>query len=102
MKRVLEGRIYDTEKSVLICKICEGNKGDFAHFEAELYKTPKSGRFFLAGEGGPMTIFRKRVDQNSWSGSSGIIPISGEEALRYAERHASVEVVEKYFTVEEA
>lgn len=46
MKRVLEGRIYDTEKSVLICKIWEGNKGDFAHFEAELYKTPKSGRFF--------------------------------------------------------
>lgn len=102
MKRVLEGRIYDTEKSVLICKIWEGNKGDFAHFEAELYKTPKSGRFFLAGEGGPMTIFRKRVDQNSWSGSSGIIPISEGEALRYAERHASVEVVEKYFTVEEA
>jgi hypothetical protein len=49
-----------------------------------------------------MTIFRKRVDQNSWSGSSGIIPISEEEALRYAERHASVDTIEKFFKVEEA
>jgi len=102
MKRVLEGRIYDTEKSVLVCEFSEGNKGNFAHFEAELYKTPKSGRFFLAGEGGPMTIFRKRVDQNSWSGSSGIIPISEEEALRYAEKYASVETIQKFFQVEEA
>lgn len=102
MKSIINGRIYDTEKSVKVCNINVGNVSDFSHFEAELFQTPRSKKFFLAGSGGPMTCFARRVDQNSTSGGSGIIPLTEEDALRYAERYASVETVQRFFEIEEA
>lgn len=102
MRSIIRGKVYDTEKATLVCKIWEGAKGDFRHFEAELYQTPRSKQYFLAGSGGQMTCFARRVDQNSWSGGSGIIPLSEEDALRYAEQYASSDVVELFFKVEEA
>jgi len=102
MKKIIDGFRYDTEKADKVCDIWEANPRDFKHIDAALYRTKRSGRFFIAGKGGPMTMFARRVDQNSWSGGSGIIPLSEEDALRYAEQYASTDVVELFFKVEEA
>ncbi len=99
MKAIINGRRWDTEKASLVCKIFEGNRNDFRHIDAGLYCTPRSRSFFLAGWGGAMTIFARSCGDNTKAGSNRIIPLSTEEALEWAERHASVEIIEKYFDV---
>lgn len=101
MKKIIDGFRYDTEKADKVCDIRESNPSDFRHIEASLYCTKRSGKFFIAGSGGPMTMFARRVDQNSWSGGSSLIPLTAEDARKYAEKYASDEAIEKFFNVEE-
>jgi hypothetical protein len=99
MKKIINGFRYDTTKSIEVGSASHGyiRSGDFSAWEATLYKTPRSGRFFLAGEGGPMTTWARRVDQNSWCGGDGIIPMSKEEALGWAEQNLSEDEIEEHF-----
>jgi len=102
MKSIINGKRYDTDKAILIGEAnaldfgCSSTR-DFNHWEASLYMTPRSGAFFLAGCGGPMTRFSRKVDQNSWSGGSGIHPMDKAEALEWAEQYLPTEDIEKHF-----
>ena len=85
MKAIIQGTRYDTEKAVLIAETDNLGDGaesvtDFAYWQAGLYKTPRSGRYFLAGRGGPMSTFAKSVGRSGWSGGEGIIPFEDERA----------------------
>jgi hypothetical protein len=98
MKTIQSGIRYDTEKAILIGEADSGGSvTDFSHWSAGLYKTPRAGRYFLAGEGGPMTRWSRSAGQNSWTGSEGIIPLSREEALEWAERYLPTKAVEEHF-----
>ena len=97
MKKIVNGVIYDTEKATLIGESSEGYKGDFRHWEAGLYVTPRSKRYFIAGAGGPMTRFAQSVGQNSWEGGADLIPMTREEALEWAEKYVDTAIVEHYF-----
>jgi len=105
MKRIIQGVRYDTDKATLIGETDNigagaSSRSDFSWWEAGLYVTPRSKRYFLAGTGGPMTRFGHKVDQHSSSGSSGgskLIPMSKDEALEWAEQYLSTDVIEKYF-----
>jgi len=99
MKKILNGLRYDTDKAVEIGSASGGGEStrDFEHWEATLYRTPRSGRFFLAGEGGPMSRFSQSIGQNSWSGGSDLIPMTREEALVWAEQHLNTEEIELHF-----
>ena len=97
MKKIIDGLKYDTEKSLLIGE--GGNslsRRDFNYCYESLYKT-KSGRFFLSGEGGAMTKYSQKVDSNSRCGGAGIVPLSQEEALRWAEYNLDSDVIEEHF-----
>lgn len=98
MKSIINGKRYDTEKAIKIGK-ASSNEGrrDFRWFDEALYKTPRSGVFFIAGEGGPMSRYARSAGQNSWQGSEAIIPISKDEAMEWAERHMTTEDIEKHF-----
>lgn len=93
MKAIINGKRYDTDKAILIAETdnIDGSsisRGDFRFWEAGLYKTPRSGVYFLAGRGGAMSIFSHKVGQNSWSGGSRIIPLeSRAAALAWAEEN---------------
>ena len=104
MKRVLNGKIYDTDKSVELCEIWRGEGSrDFRHMDCKLYVTPRSHSFFLAGYGGPMTVFAKTVSDNTTTGSEGIIPITEDAARTFCEQEeVDVETMSKYFKLEEA
>lgn len=97
MKAIINGKRYDTEKAILIGTAGYGNRGDWQRWSAGLYKTPRSGAFFLAGSGGPMSRFSRKVDQSTWSGGEGIEPLSMEEALEWAEKYLTTDEVEKGF-----
>ncbi|MGH0051992.1 MAG: hypothetical protein ACQ5SW_01205 [Sphaerochaetaceae bacterium] len=102
MRRVLDGMVYDTYKAVEVCEVFEGNRGDFQHIDATLYRTKRSKQFFLAGWGGAMTRFSKRCSDGSYVGSEKIVPLSVEEARQFAEHNASAEVIEEFFESKEA
>ncbi len=98
MKAIIHGLRYDTETAIEIggaeasCPC-----SDFSWWEATLYRTPRSQRYFLAGEGGPMTSFSKPVNGNMRGYGERIIPMSAEDALEWAEQHLTVEQVEAVF-----
>lgn len=104
MKKIIHGRIFDTERAIKIGEASYGYAGDFSSWSAALYKTPRSGKFFLAGEGGPMTRWAQSVGQNEWSGGEDIIPLSPEDALEWAEENLETEEFEQHFAdmIEEA
>lgn len=86
-KKVINGRMYNTETAKAIKFYANGGGWrDFSHFEETLYRK-KTGEFFLAGEGGPMTKYSRSCGQCSWSGGEDIIPLTEQQAREWAERH---------------
>jgi hypothetical protein len=90
VKATINGLRYDTEKAVFIGK-ARSNAPDTSYewWIAGLFKTPRAERYFLAGEGGPMT---------RWAfGNSGIDPIAPDDAREWAERYLTAAEVEAAF-----
>ncbi len=103
MKKIIDGFRYDTEKARLIGRYDNIDRGasstsDFNYWEAGLYRTLRSGQYFLAGEGGAMSRFSRPTDgRGGLSGGSKIIPLTPEEAFSWAESYLPTEIVEKEF-----
>ncbi len=103
MKKIINGFRYDTDTAEKVCSIFTGTgHSDFSCIDAELYRTKRSKTFFLSGWGGAMTVFSHSCGDGTYCGQSTIVPISTEDARAFAEKHASTEVVEKFFEVVEA
>lgn len=99
MKAIIEGVRYDTDSAELIGEAYTyGNRGDYTYWEAALYRSPRAKRYFLAGSGGPMTMWAKRSGSNGWSGSSGIKPMERAEAFEWAQAHLRDDEVEAAFS----
>lgn len=101
MKKVINGKMYNTETA----KYCGGyefsNVGDFNHVCEDLYRK-KTGEFFLYGEGGAMSKYCEEVGNNSWTGGEKIIPLTIKEAKRWSEKHLNADTyIELFGEVEE-
>ena len=104
MKRIIDGKRYDTETAEQVTTIGSlpgTSRTDFRYWEADLYRTPR-GRWFLSGRGGPATMFSRPDGSGMTSGGGGIIPISDTEAQEYLEDDRNVEALELWFAIEEA
>lgn len=99
MRRIIGGKRYDTEKAILIGEASSSNAypGDFQYWGAGLYRTPKSGRYFLAGEGGAMSMFSQPYGQNGSQSGQGVIPLTPAGALEWAERNLEQDEIEEHF-----
>ena len=98
MKKVINGKRYDTETATKVADDSYSNYGDFGYWSEEIYRT-KRGNWFLVGEGGAMSPYARAVGQNETRGGSVIIPFTKKEALAWLEAHtSSSEAYEKYFT----
>jgi len=107
MKKIINGLRYDTTNAIKIGGYDHGSypgSGDFSHWSATLYKTPRSGRFFLHGEGGAMTRFAEHSPYGGACGGEKLIPMSREEAQKWAETYLDVDIIDEHFydTVEDA
>ena len=96
MKKIINGRKYDTETAK---EVAYWNNGyphsNFSHCEETLY-LKKTGEFFLYGEGGALTEYSR----DTWSGSCGgskIIPMTEEDAKEWAMEHLECDEYEALF-----
>lgn len=100
MKKIINGKRYDTETAELCGSHEYGYPGDFNHVSEELYQK-RTGEFFLHGEGGANSKYREEVSMNTWTGGEKIIPLTDDEAKEWTEKYLGAEEYEKLFTVME-
>lgn len=93
MKRVIEGKVYNTATANRIHAYESPEmSGDFQYFMEALYRTQR-GNYFIAGEGGPMSPYAESLGGGSYGGGSGITPVSLQEAAWWLEEHGGEEVL---------
>ena len=96
MKKIINGKRYDTDTATLIGSARYGYPSDFEYWAEDLYRK-KTGEFFLYGEGGPMSRYSRSTGQNEWSGGEEIRPLSLKEAQKWAEKYLDADKYEKVF-----
>lgn len=98
MRKVIKGKLYDTESASEVTSYSYGYPGDFQHFTETLYRK-RTGEYFLHGEGGAMSRYAQSCGQNQWSGGERIMPMSYDDAKSWTEEHADADVYEAEFGV---
>ncbi len=96
MKKIINGKKYDTETATKIgyTDSCH-HYNDFHYWEEALYQK-KTGEFFLYGEGGPASKYAERCP-DGLCGSKQIIPFTEKEAQEWAEKYLDVDKYESIF-----
>jgi len=81
MKATINGTRYDTEKAIDLGFRSSDNfcNSDPSAWAATLYKNPRSDQYFLAGQGGAMTIFGTKFNGMLAAGEK-IIPLTKSHA----------------------
>ncbi len=101
MKKIIDGKTYNTETATHIGNRSHSYPGDFSYCDEDLYLT-KKGTFFLAGAGGAMSKYSQSCGQNTQCGGSGMEVLSNPEALSWCERYdIDSDIIEQYFEIEE-
>lgn len=90
-KKIINGKLYNTETATLVGE-WENNysTNDFKYCEENLYRK-STGEYFLHGEGGPLSKYRKSYGDNSWGYGYEIISLTEKEAKQWAEKYISVD-----------
>ena len=97
MKKIINGKSYDTETAKKVAMWSNNlSYRDFNWVEETLYRK-KTGEYFLHGEGGPMSRYAEATGTNSWSGGERIMPLTYAEATRWAEEHLDGDEYEQIF-----
>jgi hypothetical protein len=97
MKKIIEGRVYNTDTAELVGEWANTyNTGDFNFCIENLYRK-KTGEFFIHGRGGAMSKYAVSAGSNTMSGSEQIKPISFEYAKQWAEEKLTADEYEKLF-----
>ena len=97
MKKIIGGKLYDTETAKEIGSKYHGEGArDFRHYSETLYRK-RTGEYFLYGEGGPMSRYAESIGQNQWSGSEKIIPMDYKAAQKWAEENMDADDYQEEF-----
>lgn len=97
MYKVINGKKYNTDTAKLLGTwYAEYSPTDFNYYGESLYRT-KSGNFFIYGEGNANSPYRQQIEYNTWTGGESIIPITFEQARKWAEDHLDGEDYEAIF-----
>lgn len=98
MKKRIDKKLYDTDTALKIAS-WEELPGDFSYICETLYRK-RSGEYFLHGEGGPRSMYGIQEGSN-FRGGATIVPLTYEQAEKWAEEHAPTDVVLDEFGCEE-
>lgn len=96
MKKIINGRRYDTETAKLVGYTSYSTPGDFGYWCEDLYRK-RTGEFFIHGQGGPMSKYSERLSENEWGYGHEIRPLSLKEAQVWVEKHLDADIYEEIF-----
>lgn len=96
MKKIINGKKYDTDTAKNLGYISYNHPGDFTWWTEHLYRK-RTGEYFLHGIGGPMSKYAHQVGLNEWTGGEKIKPLTREEAQKWAEENLEAEEFELIF-----
>lgn len=101
MKKIIDGKLYNTETAKLIGEYDNGYpQSDFSYYAEALYRK-KTGEFFLHTDGGAFSDCA-HYSGGSWCGGINIIPLTDAKAIKWCEKHLDVEkYIEIFGEVEE-
>lgn len=86
MKKIINNKVYDTEKAKLCGDWYNGHYTSDLDYCAETLYQKKTGEYFLHGEGGCLSMYATRSGGNSGYGEQ-IIPLTYDEARAWAEKN---------------
>lgn len=97
MKKIISGRMYNTETATLVAEWSNAcGVRDFNYCAETLYRK-RGGEYFLHGKGGAASKYARSSGQNVWSGGEQIIPLSYDNACQWAEEHLDADEYEAEF-----
>lgn len=98
MKAIINGKRYDTETATHIGGASSNLAiSDFGWWEENLYRTPRGGAYFLAGEGHARSHYATNLGGGSWGPGEKIVPMTRDEAFAWAQERLNPEEVEAAF-----
>lgn len=86
MKKVINGKVYDTDTARKVGCFDYGLGDRISGWSETLY-VKRTGEYFLLGEGGPGSKYSVRTGVNESSGSTNIFPLSYDDACKWAEEN---------------
>lgn len=90
MKKVINGRLYDTSTAKELAKYEYSYRSQFDYYSEALYRK-KTGEYFIYGYGHADSPYKKRIDHSTWGPGEKITPISWDEAREWAEANLSAD-----------
>jgi hypothetical protein len=96
MKKIINGKRYDTDKAKFIGHAEYSHPRDLDYWAEDLY-LKKTGEFFIHGEGGARSRYSRQAEQNWRTGGEKIRPLSLKEAQEWAEKYLDGDKYEEIF-----
>lgn len=95
MKKIIDGRRYDTDTAEEIAIAKHGYKNEYSYYEETLY-CKRTGEYFLYGYGHGKSRYAKR-SLDGWGPGEDIIPMTYEQARKWAEENLEADEYEAEF-----
>ena len=96
MKKIINGKMYNTDTAVKIAEGSFGYPGNFDYFKEALFRK-KTGEYFLAGQGGAASKYAEMCDIQTWGPDKKITPLTEDEAKAWGERALDADEYEAIF-----
>lgn len=96
MKKIINGRRYDTETAQQVAEYQHSYPSEFDYYVETLYRK-KGGEFFLHGYGHAASPYCEWVDSSTRSAGERLMPMSYSEAQEWAEKHLDADEYEAIF-----
>jgi hypothetical protein len=96
MKKIINGRRYDTETAQQVAEYQHSYQSEFDYYTETLYRK-KGGEFFLHGYGHAASPYCEWVGSSTRSAGERIVPMTYAEAQKWAEEHLDADAYEAIF-----
>lgn len=100
MKKIINGKRYDTSTAKVIAEHEEGYVGDLEYYRETLYKK-RGGAYFLYGYGHAASRYAQNLGDGRWGAGDAITPLSYDDARKWAENALDADAYEAEFGVVE-
>jgi len=87
MRRVVKGRVIDTERMVKLAEVRFGSVNDYNYVWETLFYDPESKLLYLYGRGGAASRYAEAVGVNQWSEGEKLMKITKGLVLQWLEEN---------------